>query len=722
MFERRLKTLLIFFGLAVVALLVRIAQLQAIHGGDYREKAERLLVRPQQFIPTSRGAVLDRTGRSLAWDEPAWDICVDYGLIEGNATYLRRQAVRHDLDFDDPAERSQLNERNERMWETIARIGGITRDELMLRQNRICGRVLRIKDVVQGGVDYDVVVREERIAHPVVYGLDDQQAVDAKFALAEFGDAHVRVSTVRRAVEHPAWPHLLGWLGRVDPDDLDGDPFADDPFKKLLASGQVGRRGLEQLLESRLRGRRGDLQEDREGRVIRRAEPIAGEDIPLSVDQALQEHIYAILDDAVHPAPDFYATGAAAVVLDVGTREVLALVSYPGYSASDWPAQRTELIEDTKYEPYRFRAVANAYAPGSPCKAVALVGALTEGVIDLGHTETCTGFLFPEVHSAWRCWRPAGSTIPMQHGLMTCEDSIKHSCNIFYYRVGEKLDVSRLTEWLWRFGIGRLPGTGLIEETPGICPTPQWLAANRERRASDGDARNYALGQGEVSVTPLHQANLIATLASGVYQSPTLLLDDASPREHTVLPVRPEHWAAVRRGLWKVVNEAGGTAARDIAFESSEYELCGKSGSAQTQPVPLSYDVTCKVGDTEQTVRVPGRYRRDVEDALTRHFPELKPEYIVSLEPAEWWPYRRTQDRSTPSHAWFVAYMQTRTGGGRPGRPTVAIAVLVEYGGSGGKVAGPIVGQIAQVIHDEYPQYLEPGRAAEVTARTVAYP
>lgn len=718
MFERRLKTLLVFFALAVVALLVRIAQLQAIHGEDYRKRAEQLLVRPQQFIPTSRGAILDRTGRPLAWDEPAWDVCVDYGLVSENDAYRRKVAGRIDLDFDDPANRSALNEHIERIWQRISRATGAPESELYERCNWICSRVARIKRVVNrrareaAGIahddddDYEVIIREERMAHPIVQGLDDQTAVDARFALVGIEDVSVNVSTARKMIEHPAWPHVLGRLARVDADDLDTDPFADDSLKKLLASGQVGKRGLEQLLEPRLRGRRGESQKDREDHVINRVEPIAGEDVRISLDRALQERIYAILGDAIEHEPDGYATGGAAVVLDIDTRETLALVSYPGYLPDVWEKRPYELIDDTKNEPFRFRAVANAYAPGSPCKAIVLVGALAEGVIDLGHVETCSGYLFPDVQNAWRCWRPAGSTIPMRHGLMGCEDSIKHSCNIFYYRVGEMLDVSRLAEWLWRFGIGRSPGTGLVEEVAGICPTPQWIAANRERRASKGDARNYALGQGEVTATPLQQANLIATLASGVYQSPTLLLDDQGPREYTVLPVRPEVWAAVRRGLWKVVNETGGTAASAITFDSPDYELCGKSGSAQTQPVPLSYDVTYKVGEVEKVARIPGRYRRDVDDAFRRRFPELSIDAIVSRTPAEWWPFPRTERKTTPSHAWFVAYVQPKSVSAVGGGPSVAIAVLVEYGGSGGKVAGPVVGQIAQLIHDEFPQYL----------------
>jgi len=709
MFEGRLKALLVLFGLVAVGWVLRLVHLQAVLGGRYHDEAQRLLIRRPQYIPCARGSLLDRSGVELAADEPCWEICVDYGLLSDDPRYLRRLARRMGLDPDNPAERGELSERIGTMWKTVAGLSGLGEAELARRADAIQRRVGTIRDQVTARKGYEVRILDETLAHPIVSELDDQQAVAARLALSGLPGAEVRASTRRRVLEDESLAHLLGRVGRVFAEDLERDPLADDPLARWLPSDTNGRSGAELLVDQRLRGRRGQLIEDRDGHVVQRVEPQRGEDVALSIDAALQRRVYQVMADAV--AALQHSTGASAVMLDIPTRQVLALVSYPGYRPSDFEQRYDELLDDSQMTPLRFRAVANTYPPGSVCKPPTLIGALSEGLCDLATTVTCVGYLLPEVRDRWRCWRPAGGTEPHRHGPMLPEEAIKHSCNVFFYTLGERLGAGRLCEWLARFGLGRPPGTGLIEEDAGVLPTPAWLARYRGRSVNPGDGRNFALGQGELMASPLQVANMTATLASGVYRSPTLLLGEPWPREEEVLPVRAEHWEVVRRGMYRVVNEPGGTAQRYVDFRSAQFDLYGKSGSAQTQPVALAFRIAYIRDETEHASVVRARYANEARRRFLQGHPEVSVDAILSCEPTEWWPWPADDAAPTPSHAWFVGFVKPKAS--PPGKPDarVAIAVLIEYGGSGGQEAGPVVGHLASLLADEFPAYLT-GEAA----------
>lgn len=714
MFERRLKVLLWLLGLVTAVWVGRLAQLQALDGDKHRRRAERLLVRPPRYIPCARGAILDRAGRVLAADEPCWDICMDYGLLSGEPDYLRGLARRLGLDPDNPDEAKETSERIDQIWKRVAEQAALPVAELKRRGAAVCLRVEAVRDYVSARSGYRVKVREETLPHPIVAGLDDQQAVAAKIALARLPGVEVRTSTKRRVLDDPSLPHLVGRVGKVSAEDLQSDAFADDDLARLLPADVKGKSGAERLLDDRLRGRRGQVVEDRDGEVLGRTEPRRGQDVALSIDLAVQRRVYEVVGQAVAAYPQ--ATGGSAVILQVATRQVLAMVSYPGYRASELNSRYSELLDDTKGTPLRFRAVANCYAPGSVCKPPALVAALSEGVCEATTTIACAGYLFPELRDRWRCWRPAGVGEPKHHGPMSPEEAIKNSCNIFFYTIGERLGAPRLCEWLGRFGIGRPPGTGLIEERPGVLPTPRWLARHRNRRVTAGDGRNFAIGQGEVSASPLQAANLAATLACGTYRAPTLLRDDAEPRAEQVLPVRPEHWEIVRRGMYRVVNEPGGTAARYISFESDEFDLYGKSGSAEAQRVALAFRVTYADQDELRTEIVRARYLGEARTRFRQHHPDVAREAITACEPIEWWPPPAGTSGRPPSHAWFVGFLKPKDGSGLKPQARVAMAAVIEYGGGGSQVAGPVVADLARVLTDEFPQYLSEDFAEQFTA------
>ncbi|MBL8880867.1 MAG: hypothetical protein JNG88_17270 [Phycisphaerales bacterium] len=392
---------------------------------------------------------------------------------------------------------------------------------------------------------------------------------------------------------------------------------------------------------------------------------------------------------SIHPA------GASAVVIDVDSREVIILASYPTYEFDGFSRDFNALASDTIRAPLLFRAVAAQYPPGSICKAATLIGGLTERVINENTTFFCNGHLLPNQPGKFRCWifnQTPGAT----HGAESATEAVRDSCNIYFFNVGERLGCDRLCEWFSRVGLGRLQGTGLEEESEAIVPTSDWLWSRFQRRHQAADAWNYSIGQGEVTCTPLQAANVAATIASGVWR-PVLLARDADGRriggpDETRVPLDEAALRVVRTGMWRVVNEQGGTAV-GARLDARDYELCGKTGSAQTVP---------RVTSRLYTLEWPDGRRESVtaesaDEALAR-FEEVRPRIAGSRAMGRY-PNIGPDDK-LPSHAWFIGYSQPKSTrrGGTPHERVYAISVLIEFGGGGGKVAGPVAKQIIDLV------------------------
>jgi len=491
--------------------------------------------------------------------------------------------------------------------------------------------------------------------------------------------------------------------------DIENDPAADDPFACYRGDEDRGISGVEWAGESVLRGRRGQIVLDRDGNTIlsEMIEAQNGRDAALTIDAELQRRLYRLLGETVEHIPE--SSGGAIVVLDVASREVLALVSYPGYDPNGFDAQYAALRDDTVRLPLRFRAVANRYAPGSTIKPLACLTGLASGVIDLSSRETCTGYLFEEYRDRWRCWQMHGTSARKAHGSVDVVEALTGSCNVFMYRLGERIGVDGLCSAFDMVGIGRSTGIGLREETWGINPTPSWLQTYKTLRATPGMARLYAIGQGELSMTPLQVANLMATYASGTYREVTLI-DMGEEKPAWTLPGTPAMWQAVRRGMYGVVNDPQGTAYHQAHFEHERYVLVGKTGSATAHPMPTAYRATfVDAAGQERVEVVPAGSRSEAIERFERLYPAatFDPDAVVV---ASKWPTGPPESGDNHSHAWFGGYLQARAPSGEPDwsrRPRIAFSALVEFGGSGGRTSGPLAKQIAATVLEVFGEELE---------------
>lgn len=710
MFERRLLWFCVLLVLVALVITGRLLHIQVVQAAQFEALAERILTRPVRYLPAPRGAILDRTGRVLVCDEPTFDVRVHYAILAGQERYLYRIARRErrrdkyppDTPLRDIVNRLQLDMTHS--WSRLSALTGTPPEDLAERAAALVDRVERIRAVVQRNDPTITSIAEENQHLPICEGLDSDTAITIRLELEDYPWLRVTPSAQRTAFDADSLSHILGRLGQASAERIAEDPLRDDELRRLRAGDYCGVSGIERAAERSLRGTAGRVIEDYERDVIERVEPIPGRDVFLTIDLELQDHTLGLLDAAVRELPRGFRSGAAAVVIDAESREVLALVSYPAYAYATYRADYDRLRRDRLREPLMARAVRAVYPPGSTCKAITLVAGLGEAVVTEHTRFHCTGHLLPDKPHSFRCWiynQNPGVTHDMvddprgQDG----ESAVRNSCNIYFFKVGGLLGPARLCEWFERFGLGRTQGTGLIEESPGIVPNEAWLSSPERanpRRFRHADAWNFAIGQGEVSATPLQVANVAATVAAG-YWSPIRLAHDDRGRAigappEPVQSFAEAHLQVLRRGMWRVVNERGGTATR-ARLRSDDYEICGKTGSAQTvrRVVRKRYTFEWDDGRRESVVAIS---RRDAEAEFDEPPDRLVRDQIVELYP------HLEEGEKLPAHAWFMGYTQQKNTprGGRPQGRVYAISVIVEYGGSGGRVAGPVAKQIAEYL------------------------
>ncbi len=721
MFETRLRILLSVLAIACVVVLIRLVELQLVLGDYYTQRTNQSLIAQPKRLPFLRGKILDRNGEVLVADMPTWDVRIDYPVIAVSAdqdadawsSLLRKYRKRYAKHIDgSPAtmdqQRRSLQEDIDRSWlalDQFARHMGlsVTVADFHERSLDIYQRVQRIRSAVAKRRGFDSLVVEETVAQTIIRDIGADQQAQWAHQLAFWPWVHIQASTKRRC-QGDALPlaHVLGRLARVDAKTVSNDPQADNPFAKYLAHESHGSSGVEYAAEDLLRGRRGRITYHRDGEVIEEIPAVHGRDVALTIDAPLQRRLYELLGETVDAVPE--SSGGAIVVLDIASRDVLSLVSYPSYDPNRFNELYPVLRDDTQRLPLWFRAVASRYAPGSTIKPLACLAGLFSGKITLDTQETCTGYMFPNLRDRWRCWEIHGTGLRKAHGTINVTQALTGSCNIFMYRLGERVGVDGLCSVFDMVGIGRGSGIGLREDEAGINPTPAWLSSHRNRTTTKAHSRLFAMGQGEISLTPIQVANLMATYASGRYKPATLIRRDQDQPEWK-LPGTDEQWLAVRRGIFGVTNDPNGTAYKYAHFVRDDYALAGKTGTATASPWPTAYRIPYMEDDgSHREVIIPAGARGPAIARFKREFPDASYD-SADVEAVHYWPPEKLPQGQRYSHAWFGGYLQPLDSNAQPDwrqQAPVAFAILVEFGGSGGRTSGPLAKRVCDAILDRF--------------------
>ncbi|HET6427659.1 MAG TPA: penicillin-binding transpeptidase domain-containing protein [Phycisphaerae bacterium] len=641
MYKRRIKIFMGVVGLVFLVVVAKLGHLQIGLGKELRRRYEES-IRSVQPLPGGRGKIIDRRGRILAVDRPCRDFCLDYRFLTRDPKWIQRQQKQIERAYGVSKEdaRRVYERRAEYTWRLADRIAGKMEADLAESVSDVVNAVQRIRRRVGSAV------REEFADHPIVTGLDAETGVAAEAEI----DSDRTVGASIRPSHKRFYPygglacHIIGFTGPVTREELD-DPNVNIPDDRAdwltrmrsnyLAKDTIGKAGVEKMCERRLRGRRGyRLRERSDGRyaVLEYVPAGDGGDVHLTLDIKLQEALTERMMGTGH--------NGSAVVLSVPRGEVLAMVSVPVFDLNNYRRDSNTLFRDDVDLPLLNRAVTRRYPPGSTIKPLVALAGLSTGRITLDTPFHCSGRLLENVPNKWRCAARWG------HADIRLVRAIKKSCNVYFYHVGQLLAGAALSDWFLMFGLGSRPGTGLPEEDPGLVPTKEWLArefptGDDRRHFRVGDARNMAIGQGYLAATPLQVANAIATIArDGRFLSPLLALEGGPGRVRRDLPVLREHLAAVRKGMYQVVNEDGGTGYQVFRGADLGVKVCGKTGTATTEPQRADLNRDGKV-DRGEIVR-------------------------------------------EGSMGWFVGFAPYED-------PKIAFAVVVEYVDGGGSVtAGPV--------------------------------
>ncbi len=401
----------------------------------------------------------------------------------------------------------------------------------------------------------------------------------------------------RRYPQNELAAHLIGYVGEVTENQL-----ARPGYRDLQAGAVVGQSGVEEAFNGLLMGTDGTrfVKVNSVGREIdevRKQEAVEGRRVELTIDYDLQR--------AAEEA--FHASGynGAAVIMDPRDGEVLALVSLPAYDPNKfavgidraaWNALNTD-----KLNPLQDRAIQGRYSPGSTFKIAVAVAALEEGVVTPDFKVDCHGGgVFYGRY--FRCWKPGG------HGVVNMRQAIEESCNTYFYTLGSMLSIDQIHKWAVRLGLGEKTGISLPHENDGIVPSTEWKLKATGEKWYPGETISVAIGQGQVSVTPISLAEMISTVANGgTLYRPRLLkaIDNGhgwepvpSEPPRMVTHLQPETVQALHDGLWMVVNGRGTGGRARIPGE----DVAGKTGTAQV----ISLQGKARAGQTDKDLRDHG--------------------------------------------------------------------------------------------------------------------
>ena len=372
--------------------------------------------------------------------------------------------------------------------------------------------------------------------------------------------------------------HLFGYVSEIREDQL-----ARAEYKTVDSGTIVGQAGVEQAYNELLMGQEGSREVvvnsvGREINTLNNQKPRQGRSLQLTIDKDVQR--------AMEEGFQHYGYNGAAVMLDPRSGEVLSLVSLPSYNpnafatrieASAWNALMTD-----KLRPLNNRALQGRYSPGSTFKIVVATAALEEGVVTPDHRIFCGGGA-SFYGRYFQCHLKGG------HGSVDMRHAIEKSCNVYFYTLGNMLGIDRIHKWAAALGLADKTGIDLPNEVQSIMPSTEWKQRVAKERWYPGETISVAIGQGQVSSTPLSLAVMMMTIANGgTRHTPHVLkaVDEGDgqglkpvtpPAPKSVVKMKASTIKAVHDGLWMAVNEAG-TAGRGRIVGR---DVSGKTGTAQ---------------------------------------------------------------------------------------------------------------------------------------------
>jgi penicillin-binding protein 2 len=465
------------------------------------------------------------------------------------------------------------------------------------------------------------------VASPIMEGLSWQDVCRLEIFLRDFSSIYIEEGWSRHYPEPEATAHLLGYVQIPTQEDRRTNPLY------RLTDFRLGKAGIEKTFDQALRGEPGfnQLEVNARGHMIRKlsAKPrVDGEKMQLSIDMKLQKYVQGRLATE---------QSGAVVVMQIKTGEILALNSSPSFDANLFTnginGQDWHDLVNNPYKCLHNKTIQGIYPPGSLFKMVVALAAYESGLIPLDYQAHCSGHIEVAGHR-FHCWHRAGG-----HGFLSFERAISESCDIYFYEIAQKIGPERIAKAAYKLGYGHLTGLEIVGERAGLVPTPAWQLQARKQKWRLGDTVNMGIGQGAMLATPLQLAVMMARLVHPEQKAvtPTLLLNNQ--RDFSSLETNKAFLQLIKKGMDRTVNHPSGLGYGH-RIQQPGFEVGGKTATCQVRRISAS------------------ERKRGV---LTN---EQRP-----------WEHR--------DHALFAGYAPIHD-------PTYAVAVVIEHGGGGGRVAAPL--------------------------------
>jgi len=411
--KQRILVLSFVVGFVFLSLVIRLWHLQILNAEDYHTMSENNRLR---FVPiaASRGAIMDRAGTVLVSNRPSFSLAVVPQEVTDREALLTLLSSLLGLDRADMAERWEKNKGRAKYY-PIVLASNITRDHVE-------------------------IVEENRMRLPGI---------------------EIEMKPVREYSSNQLAAHLLGYIGEVSEKEL-----GSSGFEEYNPGDYIGKNGIERALEKELHGGDGgrQLEVDARGRVLRtisESYPTVGNSVMLTIDANIQKQAERAFGDQA----------GAAVVIDVNNGEILSFVSNPGFDpalfSGKMPPDVWKSYLEDKRHPLENKALSGQYPPGSTFKIITALSGLQNNVINESTTIDCNGS-YDLGTSTFKCWNKRG------HGATNLRKSLRESCDVFYYKLGEKLGVDKIAATAQAFKLGTPLGVELLNERSGLIPTSEW--------------------------------------------------------------------------------------------------------------------------------------------------------------------------------------------------------------------------------------------------------
>jgi penicillin-binding protein 2 len=541
--SQRIKICFYLSMLIFIFLVSRAGWMQIVNGQKYAAMADNNRLR-SEVIPARRGIIRDRTGAVLAENIPSFDVQMrwtDLPLVQGeNDEWICETECREEVS-------------------AIARAIGLVSDQLYSALHTT-------------GTNPDAWID---VAKDIPY----ERAIDLSIVIPQYSGVSLITTAKRKYTESsktPSLSHILGYVGSISPEEY--EQYSSIGY---LQTDDIGKSGIEQTYESKIKGKTGEkkIEVDAFGRpktIVGETASTDGSDVRLTIDLRLQEAAEVALQKQLDLSK---VSRGSVIVMDVATGGILASVSLPAYDNNIFTGRVSSthyasLLNDEN-KPLFPRAWAGLFPSGSVIKPLIASAALQEGVITPNTTVFSSGginvgpWFFPD-------WKAGG------HGTVTVRGAIAWSVNTFFYYIGGGYDsfrglgITKLSDWMKKFGLGNKLGLDIVGEGSGHVPTEEWKLSTKGERWYIGDTYNLSIGQGDLLVTPLQIARVTATIANGGKMVVPHFVDTEMNTNASSLEIDASVLKTVREGMHDTVVYGSGRRMSSLPMSSA-----GKTGTAQ---------------------------------------------------------------------------------------------------------------------------------------------